>query len=106
MVSDKRNELGVCGFSACGVHGVGEYPCQHVNIASVPCYLDSVADSALNSRRGRLIALCNGGIEQLCDAVYHLIVVYRQHDSGAQIVIALDVSGDSDLMYYLGDSTF
>ena len=52
MIRYKRDKFGVGRLALRCVNGVGENFCQHINIAPVPCDLDSMADSPLNAGRG------------------------------------------------------
>mgnify|MGYP000186505993 FL=1 len=75
MIRDERDKFGISGLALCGVYRVGEYPGEYVDIAAVPCYLYGVADSSLHTGACGLVTLCNSWVEQLRDAVYHLVVV-------------------------------
>ena len=61
-----------------------------------------MADGALDAGRGGAEALGNLGIEHLGDGVDHVHVLDGQDDGLAQILVALDVGGDADLMDDVG----
>ena len=106
VVGDERNEFGVGGLAAGGVDRVGEYAREYVDVAAVPGDLYCVADSTLHPGACGLVALRDRGIQQLGNAVYHLVVVDGEHYRGAQVVVALDVRRDSYLVDYLSDRAF
>ena len=57
-----------------------------------------MAYGALDARGSRAVLLCDLGIKHLGDGVYHFHVVYGENDGLAQILVALDVGGDADLV--------
>ena len=106
VVGDERDEFGVGGLTARGVYRVGEYAGEYVNVAAVPGDLYRMADSTLHSGACGLVALCDSGIQQLGNAVYHLVVVDGEHYCGAQVVVTLDVRRNTHLVDYFRDRAF
>ena len=106
FIGDKRDKFRVCGLSARVVDGVAENAVKNVNVAAVPRDLNSVADSAFNAGGSRAVFLRDGRIKQLRYAVHHIIVIYREDYCRAQVVIALDVRGNTYLMDYVGHYIF
>ena len=69
LVSDKGDEFRIRGFSLGVADGIAEKSLQSVQVASVPCYFNSMADGALHSGRGGLVGFCHLGIQYLGDGV-------------------------------------
>ena len=72
-------------------------------VAAVPRDLDGVADGALDARGRRGERLGHLRIEHLCDGVDDIHVVHGNQDRLPEILIALDVRGDADLVNDRGD---
>ena len=101
-VSDKRNEFRIGGLPLGIAHRIPKEPLQGVQIPPIPGYLDGVADGALHPAGGRPEGFRYLGIQHLRDGVDHVHIVYRDDDGLPQILVALDVGGDADLVQDLG----
>ena len=102
IISYHRNEFRICGLTSIILNSVAEIRIERINIPSVPRDLDGVADGTLDAAGGGLIFLRNGGVENLCNRVYNLAVVYCHDDCGAEILISLDVGGDFLGLFFTG----
>ena len=98
LVCNKRDKLAVSGFSLANIYSIAEKAVEGIDIASVPSYLDSVANSPLNARRRSGEFLCNRRIQKLCDAFEHLAVINAGYYRLAQLVIPFDVRRNAYLV--------
>ena len=71
---------------------------QGVEIAPVPGYLDGVANGPFYPAWGGLEGFGHLGVENLGDGVDNVHIVHRQDDGLPQILVALDMGGDADLV--------
>ena len=69
FVSDKRNELRIGGFSLGIAHCVAEEPLERVQIPSVPCHFDGVADGSFDTGWGGAEVFGHLRVEHLGDGV-------------------------------------
>ena len=100
MIRNHCDKLAVRGLTARVLDSIAEITVESIYVASVPRYLDCVADSALNTACCGLIFLRHARIKYLGYAVYHIVVLYGQQYGSAQILVALNVGGDADLVDY------
>ena len=98
FVRNQGDELGIGGLSFGVGHRVAEEPLQRIQIAPVPGHLDGVPDRPLHSGRSGLEGLCHLGIQNLCNGVDQIHVVYRDDNGLPQVLVALDMGGNTDLM--------
>ena len=82
LICNQCHKFGICRLTSGGVDGIAENTVQHVYIASVPGNFNSMTDCTLNTGGGCVVALGNGGVKQLCYAVYHLVIVDRKNNRG------------------------
>lgn len=106
VIRDHGDEFAICGFTAVVLDSVAEVRVECVNVTSIPCNLNGVAYGALNAACRGLVFLGDRGVEYLGDGIDDVAVFYRQQNSGAQILVALDVRGYTDLMYDLRNLRF
>ena len=69
FISDKGNKLRIGGFSLGITDRIAEKPLQGIQIASVPGYLDGVADCPLHSAWGGLECFRHLGVQYLGDGI-------------------------------------
>ena len=93
FVCDKGDKFGIRGFSLGIGNCVAEEPLQGIEVASVPCNFDGVADGALDSGRRSLEGLCHLGIENLRDGIDDIHIVDGDNDRFPQILIAFYDNG-------------
>ena len=98
LIRDHRDEFAVGGLAAAALDGVAEVGVEHLHVASVPRDLDRVTDGALHPRRRRVILFRDGGVELLGHGVDDLRLLDGKDDGVAQIMVALDMGGDSYLV--------
>ena len=103
IIGDHGDEFGICGLASVVLNCVAEVGIEGIDVAAIPRDLDGVADSSLDAARGGLILLCDARVENFRNAVDYVAVVDREENCGAEILIALDMRGHSDLMYYFRD---
>ena len=103
FVSDQGDEFRVRGFSFGIADCIAEKSLQGIQIPSVPGYFDGVSDSTFDSAGGGLKCFGYLGIQYFCDGVDDVHIVYRNDDGLSQILVALDMGGDADLMDDSGD---
>ena len=84
------------------MNGISEIRIQSIHVASVPRDLDGVADGSLDTARGGLVFLRNGGVENFCYTVYHVAIFNRQENCRAQILVSFDVRGYSFALFFTG----
>ena len=83
IISYHRNEFTICGLSAIILNSVAEIRIERIHVASVPRDLNGVTDGSFDSRRCGLVFLRYGGVENLCNRVDNLAVIYRHNYCGA-----------------------
>ena len=69
LIGDEGDKLAVCGLALGRVNSIPKEFLQSIQVASVPSYLDSMADSPLYPAGGSLEGFGNLGIEHLGDGV-------------------------------------
>ena len=69
FVSNQGNKFRIRGLAFRVADGIAEKSLQSIQVASVPGYLDGMADSPFHSGRGSLECLCHLGVEHLGDGV-------------------------------------
>ena len=94
------------GFPLADSTGVPEVLLQGLQIAPVPGHLDGVADGPLHAAGRGTEPLGHLGVQHLGDGVDYIHVVYRKYDRLAQVLIALYVRRNADLVDDLGDGRF
>ena len=62
LIRNQRNELRIGGFAFGVAHRVAEETLERVQVASVPCHFDGVADGPLHSAGGGLEGFCHLGV--------------------------------------------
>ena len=97
-VSDQGDKLTIRRLPLGIAHGIPKEPLQGIQIAPIPGYLDGVADGTLHPAGGRPEGFRYLGIEYLRDGVDYVHVVYRDDDGLPQVLVALDVGGNADLV--------
>lgn len=102
-VGDEGDELAVRRLALRVRHRVAEEALQRLQVAAVPRDLDGVADGALDARGRRGERLGHLRIEHLGDGVDNIHVIDGNQDRLPEILIALDVRRDADLMNDRGD---
>lgn len=103
LISDESDEFTVRGLSLAIAYGVSEIPLDHIQITPVPSNLDSVADCTLNSTGGGAETPGHLGVQLLGDCFDKGLVVNDQEDRFTQIIVALDMGRDTDLVDDGGD---
>ena len=98
FVSDQGDELGIGGLALGIADRIPEKSLQRVQIPSVPCYLNGVADGTLYPGRRGLECLGHLGVQYLGDGIDHIHIFHRDDDGFPQVLIALDVGGHTDLV--------
>ena len=68
-VCDQCDEFAVGGLTLRVTDCVPKEALEGIQVTSVPCYFDGVADGSLHSGRGGLEGLCHLGVEYLGDGV-------------------------------------
>ena len=106
LICNKGDEFGIRGFSFGIADGIAEKSLQRIQIASVPGYFDSMADGPLHSAGGGLEGLRHLGVEYFGDGVDHIHVVDGNDDGFPQVLVALDVGGNTDLVDDTSDHGF
>ena len=97
-VSDHGDELRVCGLSLGVAHSIAEEALKGIQVASVPGYLDGVANGALDAAGGGLEGLRHLRVQYLRDGVDDIHVVDGNDDRLTQVLVSLDVGGNADFM--------
>ena len=69
FVSDKGNEFGIRGLAFCIADRISKEALQGIQITTIPCNLDGMANSPLHPTGGGLEGLCHLGVEHLGDGV-------------------------------------
>ena len=98
LVRDEGDELGVRGLALGVGHGVAEEALERFQIAAIPRDLDGVADGALHARGRGGKRLGDLRIQNLGDGIDDIHIVHGDHDRLAQVLIALDVRRNADLV--------
>ena len=106
LVSYQGNEFRIGRFSLGIADGIAEKSLQGIQVASVPGHFDGVADSTLDTAGGGLECFCHLGVQYLGDSVDDIHVVYRNDDGFAQVLVAFDMGGNTDLVDDAGDHGF
>ena len=88
------------------MNGVAEVGVQGLHVPTVPRHFNGMADGALYAAGCGLIFFGNGRVKNFGDGVDNLAVVDGQQNGGAQILVALDMRRNTDLMDDLGDLCF
>ena len=96
FVSDKGDELRICGFSFCVADRVPKEALKGIQIASVPGYFDGVTDGTFHPAGGGLEGFCHLGVQNLGDGVDDVHVVDGDNDGLPQILVALDMGGNAN----------
>ncbi len=97
-IRNQRNKLTIRRLPLGIAHRIPKEPLQGIQIAPIPGYLDGVANRPLHPAGGRPEGFRYLGIEYLRDGVDHVHIVYRDDDGLPQILVALDVGGNADLV--------
>ena len=97
-IRNQRNKLTIGRLPLGIAHRIPKEPLQGIQIAPIPGYLDGVADGTLHPAGGRPEGFRYLGIQHLRDGVDHVHIVYRDDDGLPQILVALDVGGNADLV--------
>jgi hypothetical protein len=71
------------------LYRVAEVGVEGIDVAAVPRDFNRVADGTLDTACGGLVFLCDGGVEDFCDAVDYVGILDGEENSGAEILIAL-----------------
>ena len=103
IISDHCDELRIRRLSSTLLDGVAEVGVERIDVASVPCNFDGVSDRTLHAARSGGILFGNRRVEDLCHRVDDVRILDREHDGGAEILVAFDVGGDADLVDDLRD---
>ena len=98
LIGNESNKLRICGFSLCITDRVTEKSLQRIQIASVPGHFDGVTDGSFHPAGRGLEGLCHLRVEYLGDGVDHIHITHGDDDGLPQVLIPLDVGGDTDLM--------
>ena len=98
FISDKCYKFGIRGFSLGIADGIAEKSLEGIQVASVPGYFDGMADGPLHSGRSGLEGLRHLGVEDFRDRVDHVHIVDGDDDRLPQVLVPLDMGGDSDLV--------
>ena len=69
IICDHGNKFRVGGLSAVVLDGIAEIGIERIDVPSVPCNLDGVANGTLNAGGGRRIFLGDARIQDLRDRV-------------------------------------
>ena len=91
LVRDERDELTIGGFALGIADRVAKEPLQSIQVASVPCHLDGVADGTFYPAGSGLECLCHLGVEDLGNGVDHVHIAHCDDDGFPQILVTLDV---------------
>ena len=98
IISYHCDKFRIRGLSSVILNGISKIRIERIHVASVPSYLDGVAYCTLDTACGGLVFLRNGRVEDFRDAVDDVTVIDREQYRSAEILIALDVGGDTDLV--------
>ena len=71
IIGYHRDKLAICGLAAVVLNRVSEIGVKGIDVASVPCDLYCVADSALDTACRCLIFFSDRRIQNLCDGIYN-----------------------------------
>lgn len=97
-IRDQRDKLAVGRLIVQRADVLAEGLVQRVDAPAVPRHLDGMANRAFHLAGRRAEAVGNAGIKLLGDAPHQLRVIHHHAHRLAQILIALDVGGDADLV--------
>ena len=98
FISDKGYEFGIRGFSLGIADGIAEKSLQRIQIPSVPGDFDGVTDGSLHSAGCGLEGFGYLGVEYLGDGIDDVHVVDGDDNGFPQVLVALDMGGDTDLV--------
>ena len=106
FISNQGDEFGIRRFSLGIADGIAEKSLECVQVTSIPGDFDGMADGTLHTAGRGLKGLCHLGVEHLGDGIDDIHVVDGDDDGFPQILVALDVGGDADLVDDVGDQAF
>ena len=95
FVRDQGDEFGIGGFAFRVADGIAEKSLECIQVASVPGHFDGVTNSTLHSGRGGLECFGDLWIQYLGDGIDHIHIVDGNDDGFPQILVSLDVGGDT-----------
>ena len=102
IIRDHRNELAICGLSSVILNSIPKVTIERIHVAPIPRDLDGVAYRTLDTACGGLVLLCYRRVKYLCNAIYNVTILNREQDGSAEILVALDVCGDSFALFFTG----
>ena len=80
LVRNQGDELTVSGFSLGITDSIAEKSLQSIQIPSVPCHFDGMADGPLHAAGGGLECFRHLGVEYLGDGIDHVHVIDGDDD--------------------------
>ena len=86
------------GFPFCVGDSIAEIFLEGLKIAPVPCYLDGMADGPLHPAGRGAESFGHLGVEDLGHRVDDVHILHRDDDGLPQILVALDMGRDADLV--------
>ena len=89
IVSYHSDKLAIRGLTSVILNGVSKVRIEGIHVAPIPSDLNCVSDCSLDTARGGLVFLCHGGIQDFCDTVDDVAVIYREHYRSSEILVAL-----------------
>ena len=98
LVSDKCNKFGISRLAFCIADSIAEEALEGIQVTSVPGNFNSVSDSAFYAAGSGLESLCHLGVQDFRDGIDHVHIIHGDDDGLPQILIAFDMSGNTDLV--------
>jgi len=98
IISYHGDKLTISRFSSVILNGIPKIRIQRIHVASVPRDLNSMTNGTLDAACGGLIFLRNRRVENFRDRINYVRVLDGEEDSGTEILVALDMRGDADLV--------
>ena len=98
VVSYHGNKLTIGGLSAVVLYCVAKVAVQGIHVPSVPRHLNGVTDGTLHTAGRGGVFLCHRRVEDFGHRVDDVAVLDGEQNGGAEVLVALDVGGDADLV--------
>jgi len=89
IIRNHGDKLAIRGLSSVILNGVSKVRIEGIHVAPIPSDLNCVSDCSLDTARGGPVFLCHGGIQDFCDTVDDVAVIYREHYRSSEILVAL-----------------
>ena len=75
LISDQSDELRIGGFSLGVGNGIAEESLERIQIATIPCHLDSMADGSFHSGRRSLECFRHLWVQYLRNGIDHIHII-------------------------------